>query len=100
MSKVNNLFFECALRKKDGILKKIVKEAAIAFFLILIISTIYLCDKNSGKVESNILLEEAKFYGIDLNFYSLGLDVKNEDVERNIYIEEAKFQGISTKFFN
>jgi len=84
-------------------LKKIVKEAAIAFFLILIISTIYLCDKNSEKIESiesNILLEEAKFYGIDLNFHSLGLDVKNEDVERNIYIEEAKFQGISTKFFN
>ncbi|WP_432662274.1 hypothetical protein R9X47_17250 [Wukongibacter baidiensis] len=84
-------------------MKKVVREGALAFFLILIICTIYICDKNNGKMESadnNILLEEAKFYGIDLNIRSLGIDVKHEDIERKIYVEEAKFQGIPISFFN
>ncbi|WP_432406410.1 hypothetical protein [Wukongibacter sp. M2B1] len=83
-------------------MKKAVKEMAVAFFLMLIISTIYLYDKNSlekESIESNILLEEAKFYGIDINFNSIDLDVKNEDLQSETYIEEAKFQGIPTNFF-
>lgn len=74
------------------------KYTALVIFLILIIGISYTNNENSIKkigIANEALLEEAKFYGVNVD---LDTEDKNIDLQDNTYIEEARFWGVSQVF--
>lgn len=81
-------------------MKKVNKDIVIVIFLVLVISTVCINNKeNIEKVntEDNVLLyEEAKFYGINIDNFELYN--KDIDFKKDMYVEEARFWGIQQIF--
>ncbi|SKC83482.1 hypothetical protein [Maledivibacter halophilus] len=77
---------------------KINKDMVLVIFLIVIIGITCINNKDNIKkidIAQDLLLEEAKFYGVDIN---IDEKAKNTDLKNYISIEEARFWGVSQAF--
>lgn len=70
----------------------------LVILLILIIGIAYINNEDSIKkigIENDVLLEEAKFYGVNIE---LDKKDKNIDFKDDMHIEEARFWGVDQVF--